>query len=195
MDSNGCVVLASNIKVTPNSSEKIVLNIIRQRGPVVTFQELSEEFTQKKRSLQSLALTLRYSVLFHRVEPGLYALRGARITREGVDAALARRPEIEHNGSIHFSPGGIVTWEINVGTYGIGGTIPAGEAARLAGEWNTVVENTDTGRIKVGDRRIWGLAKAFHELDVKVGDRVALHFNPQARQVQVVKLRKMKDEP
>lgn len=182
-------VLPMGVRVAPNRTEKIILNLIHQRGPVVNFQELSEQFSRKGRSQPSLALALRYSGLFHRVDSGLYTLRGARITREDVEAALARRPEVDRDSVLHFSPKGIVTWEINVGAFGVGGTIPAGEAARLAGEWNATVEEKDMGRIKVGEQQIWGLAKAFRKLGVKVGERIALHFDTRTRQVQVVKLR------
>jgi hypothetical protein len=137
---------------------------------------------------------LRYSVLFRRIDTGLYALRGTRITREDIEAAIARRPVVEQDSSFKFSSDGVITWEINVGTYGLAGTIPAGEAAQLAGEWKTITENVETGQIKVGEQQIWGLAKTFHTLGVIVGDRVALRFDPETRQVRVVKVEQEDEE-
>jgi hypothetical protein len=196
LNSDNCVQLGKGqrIRVKPSAGERIVLDLIKERGPVVTFQELAEEFTRRNRSQPLLPTTLRYSVLFRRVDTGLYALRGTRITREDIEAATARRPVVEQDSSLKFSSNGIITWEINVGTYGLGGTIPAGEAAQLAGEWETLAEKTETGQIKVGEQQIWGLAKAFRKLGVTVGDRIALQFDPEIRRVQVVKVERQENE-
>lgn len=179
---------SKRIKVTLNAGEKTALSLIQKRGPIVTFQELSQDFSEKGLSQPLLSMILRHSVLFNHVDTGLYALRGAKITREEIEVALVRRPRIQHGGALHFSATGIITWEINVGAFGFGGTIPAGEAARLSGEWKAIADNSDMGQIKVGDQQIWGLAKAFRKLAVKVGDRVALHFDPRIRQVQIEKM-------
>jgi transcriptional regulator with XRE-family HTH domain/ribosomal 50S subunit-recycling heat shock protein len=178
----------------PNSGEKIILKQIRSQGPVVNFQELSEAFSKHGRSQPLLATALRHSVLFRRVDDGLYILRGTKITREDVESAARRRPVVEHNGSLHYSSDGTITWAINVGSYALGGTIPTGQAARLIGEWTSRTQGIDTGKIKVGEQQIWGLAKAFRKLNVIVGERIALRFNPATRQVRVEKLEKENHE-
>lgn len=192
-DDRVTITKGKSIKVTLSAGEKTTLSLIRRQGPIVTFQELSEEFSEKGLSQSLLSMILRYSVLFHRVDTGLYTLRGTGVTKEEIEVALARRPAVQQSSTLHYSPDGIITYEVNIGTYGLGGTIPAGEAARLAGEWKAVVDR-DMGKIKVGDLYIYGLAKAFRKLAVKVGDRVALHFDPRIRQVQIEKMETKKHE-
>lgn len=182
------------VQITLNSGEQIIFDQIGDHGPVVTFQELSEAFSEQGRSQPLLATTLRHSVLFRRVDDGLYILRGTKITQDDVESAARRRPVVEKNAALHFSSNGTITWSINVGSYALGGTIPAGQAARLIGEWTSRTQGIDTGKIKVGEQQIWGLAKAFQRLGVKVGERIALRFNPTTRQVQVEKLEKENHE-
>ena len=64
----------------PNASEQLILNCIRDRGPVVSFAELVEAFDRSKFTRAALTVRLQHSPLFDKADTGLYHLRGSRYT-------------------------------------------------------------------------------------------------------------------
>jgi hypothetical protein len=46
-DDRVTITKGKRIKVTLSSGEKITLGLIQKQGPIVTFQELSEEFSER----------------------------------------------------------------------------------------------------------------------------------------------------
>lgn len=190
VDTNNIVTDYPKTKISLNEGERIFFNIVNADGPVVNFNELSHEFEKNKLSSALLSVTLRYSAIVQRIDQGLYTLRGTRLSRQDVEAANARRPEIEQDSTFHYSSDGIITYEINVGVFGKTGTFPVGEAKRLSGEWQVVDNNIHLGNAQVGETQIWGLGKAMKHHRVQLGDRIALRFNPETRTIHIAKMRR-----
>jgi DNA-directed RNA polymerase alpha subunit len=184
------VLPLDGVQVAPNGAEQVILETFKRFGFVVTYYELVGAFVEKGISIPGLYTTLRHSVLFQRLDMGLYSLRGSKIAKDDADAAMARRPTIEQDASLQFTADGYISWEINVGAYGMGGSLPAGEASRLAGEWNGRVGGEDVGLVQINAQQVWRLGRAFSRLEIRIGDRVRLIFDPITKSIEISKVNK-----
>lgn len=67
-----------------------------------------------------------------------------------------------------------------VGSYGI---------RELSGSWSVTHDDKPFGEAKIDDVYLWGLAKLFKKLDIKMGERIELALNTWNRTLSVEKVK------
>jgi len=73
-----------------SGGEKIILDCLRNQGPVVHHKEIEKTFSDKGYSFALIHATLRRSPLFENIGRGLYKLRGVTVSNEDILAAMQR---------------------------------------------------------------------------------------------------------
>ena len=68
------------------------------------------------------------------------------------------------------------------------GVVGAYSIKELSGSWSVIHDSKAFGEARIDEVYLWGLAKLFKELDVKMGDRIELGFNTWNRTVSVEKV-------
>ena len=172
-----------------NEGEKIIMDCLKQIGPVLHHSELVHAFIASDMSFPLLHATLNYSPLFERIESGLYKLRGKKITYQDIERAKTTgeqqplRPEIEYdtNGNIIVS---VTLSAIAVGS----GTILCERFPDLSGaNWECYVNGEEAGELNAVENEFRRLKKPFELLNCQPGERVKFTFNTWERTVEIEK--------
>lgn len=185
---NDCVEWSGENASTVSSGEQIILGSLRATGPVVGFFELAQAFKESGKSLPLLSVTLRYSPLFSRIRPGLYKLRGTNVTQGEIQEASERQPETDSNFEIVYEISGDINVILNLGATAIAtGVISSPHLDALHGRWQLAARGQAFGNARIENKYMWGLLKALHAVDARLGDRVMLKFDPIKRDVTLSK--------
>ncbi len=172
-----------------NAGEVIIMNCLKQIGPVLHHSELVRAFIESDLSVPALSATLNYSPLFDKIESGLYKLRGREVTYQDIERAKAARemhplrPEVEYdtNGNIIVS---ITLSAIAVGS----GTILCERFPDLSGEdWECYIDGERAGELSAVENKFRRLKKPFELLNCQPGERLKFIFNTWERRVAIEK--------
>jgi hypothetical protein len=167
-------------------SEKSLISAIRKNGGVASFLEIAEEFFLQNLSLPAVSVTLKRSPITERLNGGYYKLRGTEISWQEIETAQKRQRRFAQDDEITHGLDGIIRMRFTVNSYAfLAGVVGAYSVKDLSGSWNLVHDGSSIGEAKVEEPYLWGLAKLFKELDVKMGERMELAFNTWNRTLSV----------
>lgn len=168
---------------------KIFADLIEEKGPIVTFQEVCDEFLDNGLSQASAIAALQFSPITKQVSYGLHTIRGNMITQTDFLTANDRRERISANAETKYTPKGEIIYSLNIGAWGLRGVIALSGFENLTGNWDCRLANTDkicTG--KLSEIYIYGLAKPIEKIGAKLGDRIELKFNVENRILTISKV-------
>ena len=172
-----------------SQSEKCLISAIRKNGGVASFLEIAEEFFLQGLSLPAVSVTLKRSPIADRVNEGFHKLRGTEISWQDIEIAQKRQKRFAQDDEITHGLDGIVRMRFTVNSYAfLTGVIGAYSVKGLSGSWDLVHDGASIGEVKIEEQYLWGLAKIFKELDIKMGDRIELGFNTWNRTVSFEKV-------
>lgn len=157
-----------------SGSELRLYHFLTENGPVVTFQELFEANREAGYKTITLAVRLKQSPIIRKVRHGLYALIGASFTQADIDEAASRVREVQARSELRYNIDGTVTYFTNAGPWLLyGGVMNSAELGAFAGEWYT----PNGAKVMIGTPNFWGLDAVVEELELRLGERIALHLN------------------
>ena len=169
-----------------SNSEQVICECIAQYGPVVHHQTLVQAFVDSNMSFPSLHGTLKRSPIFERVGKALYKLRGYIITQEDKDRAKLSASRTPVEIEIEYLMTGALAVNATLGLSAVAsGTLFSENLPDLSGKWRLVVSDNQLREITVTKSEIRGLKKAFHLLNIEIGNRVTLTFDTRNRSLIV----------
>ena len=172
-----------------NGGEDIILNCLREYGPVIHHSEIAQAFIESDYSFPAMHGTLRKSPIFEKIDYALYKLRGEKISYEDIDRARNEGDRIPVD--LEVRP--LITGEIQVfgslGVLSVGtGVFYSENLPNLTGVWNCFVNKTQYADIEAMESEIHGLLKPIENLQCKIGDRICMTFNTWNRSVKIDKV-------
>jgi len=181
---NDLVSWSSPISGVMMESERIILDLFKENGPILSFQEIVDFYLKNGYSAQTATIRIMsLSPIIEKVETGYYKLRGTRHSYEDLEIVKGRQEVYSKNPEVIYGLDGLVRYQITLTTWCLSGVVSISRSCQplpdLTNGWNIYVENSSEsyGKAKRDDTLIWGLSPAFNALSVKMGDRVELVFN------------------
>jgi len=169
-------------RVIIEGSEKLLLELLKEKGPVLNFQEMVEFYLDK--GISSATPTTRImpdSPIIERIDQGLYKLRGRAVTWQEIESARSRQEAFNRNAEVTYGLDGIIRFQVTLGSWTNGGVLSISRTQQPLPEfqegWPVFVEGENVGTARRDDLLIWGLGPAFKKLGVKLGDRIELAFD------------------
>lgn len=173
-----------------SQSEKVLISAISKNGGIVSFLDVAEEFFLRGLSLPSVSKVLRQSPIVEKIEDGLYKLRGANSTWQQIEEAKKRQKRFSQDNVVTHGLDGVVRMKFTVNSYTfLTGVVGAYSIKELSGSWSVIHEGKSFGEAKIDEVYLWGLAKLFKMLDVKMGERIELALNTWNRTLSVEKVK------
>jgi hypothetical protein len=186
--SEGLVAWPKDNSSTLSGGEQIVMKELELRRGIVSFFELVQAFETNNKSVPLLSVTLRYSPVLVKIRSGFYKLRGSTLTPEVLKNALERQPVTVADCELRFDLSGAICCSLNLGNSALSsGVINTPYLEGLTGNWSVLVNNQNHGSARVRNNQMWALGRAFHALQVQLGERVELRFDTWARTVTLSK--------
>jgi hypothetical protein len=174
-----------------NQGEQIILNCLKEKGPVVHHSELAQAFIDSKLSFASLHATLNRTPLIDHIDYALYKLRGAKVTYDEKKRATDEGDRIPVNLEVIPEKSGKIKVIGSLGILPIGtGVFYSENLPNFTGKWHCKIADKDFDNITLMKNEIRGLLKPFEYLECEVGDRVCMTFNTWNRSVSIEKMRK-----
>jgi hypothetical protein len=178
-----------SVKGILSRSEKCLISAIKKNGEVASFLEIAEEFFLQNLSLPAVSVTLKRSPIAERVNEGFHKLRGTEISWQHIEDAKRRQKRFAQDDKITHGLDGVVRMKFTVNSYAfLTGVVGAYSVKELAGSWSVIHKDKSYGEAKIDEVYMWGLAKLFKELGVKMGDRMELGFNTWNRSLSVERI-------
>lgn len=173
-----------------SKSEKSLISAISKNEGVASFLEIAEEFFTQNLSLPAVSVTLKRSPIVEKVNEGFHKLRGTEISWQDIEVAQKRQKRFAQDDEIAHGLDGIVRMRFTVNSYAfLTGVVGANSVKEMLGSWDLIYNGSSIGEVKVEDPYLWGLAKLFKELGVKMGDRMEIAFNTWNRSLSVWKVK------
>jgi RNA polymerase sigma factor (sigma-70 family) len=193
---DGFISYEGQSKGNLNRSERIFLELIEQKGPVVSFQEIIDRFLAEGYSASTATTRIMgRSPIVQRVDEGFYILRGRNYTFQDLEAAKSRQEIFSKDSEVNYCIDGTIKYKITVNSWASGGVISISHSNQPLPElnegWDVYVDGLEKGKARGNDSLIWGLGPAFKALDVKNGDRIELTFD--ARESPKIIVRRIND--
>ncbi len=169
--------------------ESTLVEILLDRGPVMTREELEHLAVDQaglKRS--SFYAYLSYSPVLARFAPGVYGLRGAKISAAQVDAMIPHRARTQVLQDHGWTREGAIWigYRISVagersGVLGVPGAIKA----LVRGSYSLATEDgRDAGMLTL-DENMWGLSSFYRRYGIEAGDYLVVVLELQSRAATV----------
>jgi len=178
-----------SVKGILSQSEKCLISAIRKNDGVASFLEITEEFFLHQLSLPAASVTLRRSPTAEKVNEGLHKLRDTEISWQQIADAKKRQKRFSQDEEITHGLDGVVRMKFTVNSYAfLTGVVGAYSVKELSGSWSIIHKGKSYGDAKMDEVYLWGLAKLFKEMDVKMGDRMELGFNTWNRSVSIERI-------
>jgi hypothetical protein len=172
-----------------SQSEKTLISAIRKNGGVASFLEIAEEFFLQNLSLPAVSRTLRVSPIADKVNDGFHILRGQKVGWQHIEIAQKRQKRFSQDDEVTHGLDGVVRLKFTVNSYAfLTGVIGAWNVKELAGSWIILDEGRPLSDAKIDESYLWGLAKVFKKMEVKMGERLELGFNTWNRTLSVRKV-------
>lgn len=173
-----------------SQSEKVLISAISKNGGIVSFLDVAEEFFLRGFSLPSVSKVLRQSPIVEKIEDGLYKLRGTNSTWQQIEEAKKRQKRFSQDNVVTHGLDGVVRMKFTVNSYTfLTGVVGAYNIKELSGSWSVTHDGKSFGEAKIDDVYLWGLAKLFKILNVKMGERIELALNTWNRTLSVEKVK------
>lgn len=172
-----------------SKSEQCLISAIRKNDGIASFIEIAEEFFLHNLSLPAVSVTLKRSPIVEKVNEGFHKLRGTKITWQDIENAQKRQKRFAQDDEIAHGLDGVVRMKFTINSYAfLTGVVGAGSIKELSGSWEVLDEGIQLGDAKIDEAYLWGLAKIFKKLEVKMGERMELAFNTWNRTLSVRKV-------
>jgi hypothetical protein len=185
-----------HLKGNLTGSEKIFLELIKEKGPVISFQEIIDRYLKEGYSASTAVVRIMgMSPIVERVDTGFYILRGKNFSIQELEAAKQRQELYSKDAKVTYSIDGTIKYELNVNSWARGGVISVSRSCQqlpsLDNGWPVYVDGLQKGIAQRDESLIWGLGKAFNALNVTIGDRIQLTFD--SRESPKIIVRKIND--
>lgn len=169
-------------RVKLGGSDQLLLDLVKEKGPVLSYVEIVEFYAGKGYSFATAtARMMPRSPIIEKIEQGLYKLRGSKITWQDIESAKSRQEAFSRDAEVIYGLDGIIRYRINVGSVEIGGVLSISRSSQPIPDfpdgWPIYVDGVNLGLARRDESLIWGLSSAFTKLGVKLADRVELAFN------------------
>lgn len=163
-------------------SDQLLLDLVKEKGPVLSYVEIVEFYAGKGYSFATAtARIMPKSPIIEKYEHGLYKLRGSKITWQDIESAKSRQEAFSRDAEVIYGLDGIIRYLINVGSVEIGGVLSISRSSQPIPDfpdgWPIYVDGVNLGLARRDESLIWGLSPAFNVLGVKLNDRIELAFN------------------
>ncbi|MBM3181654.1 MAG: hypothetical protein FJZ86_15085 [Chloroflexi bacterium] len=172
-----------------SKSEQCLISAIKKNGGIASFLEIAEEFFLHNLSLPAVSVTLKRSPIAEKVNEGFHKLRDTEIPWQQIEEAKKRQKRFSQEDEVTHGLDGVVRMKFTVNSYAfLTGVVGAYSVKELSGSWSVVNKGKSYGEAKMDEVYLWGLAKVFKELDVRMGDRMELGFNMWNRSLSVERI-------
>ena len=170
-------------------SEQCLISAIKKNGDVASFLEIAEEFFLQNLSLPAVSVTLKRSPIVEKADEGFHKLRGTEISWQQIEDAKKRQKRFSQDDEVTHGLDGVVRMRFTVNSYAfLTGVVGAYSVKELAGSWLVIHKDKSYGDVKIDEVYLWGLARLFKDLGVKMGDRMELGFNTWNRSLTVERI-------
>ena len=169
-----------------SAGETIIMNCLKEIGPVLHHSELALAFTESDLSFPTLHATLNSSPLFDKINSGLYKLRGREITLQDIERAKAAAEPQSLRPEIEYDVRGNTIVSLTLSTIALAsGTIFCEQFRDLSGNWPCYVNGMDAGELIATENEFRHLRKSFELLNCKPGNRLKFIFDMWERTVAI----------
>lgn len=182
IDDNDNVAWDKEINIELSNSEKCLIILLSEKGPIVSFQEivayyLDNNFSRPTATSQIMAR----SPIIERIDTGYYKIRGFKHTWENLNSVMERQQKYAKDAEVIYGVDGLVRYRINLDSWGSGGVINIKLSdlplPNFDEGWRVYVNGENVGKAKRDEFLIWGLSPALAALNAHIGDRLELEFN------------------
>ena len=154
----------------------------------MTYQEICDEFNKHGYSSASATALLSFSPLPKNIGYGLYTNWGNEFTNTEYANANERRERIPANQVINYTQNGEIIFLVNIGVWGLRGTIMLSGLETLEGKWKAVIKGEQKEYFPtVNEGYIYGLEKPLEKMGAKIGNRIQMKFDVENRIVTLSK--------
>jgi predicted DNA-binding protein YlxM (UPF0122 family) len=179
---NGIVSYEGNEKVVISKSDSLFIDLLLEKGAVLSFQDIVEYYLAKGFSFPTATLrVMGESPLVEKIEQGFYKLRGSKVSWQDIENAKFRQEDYSRNAEVIYGLDGIIRYRFTIGSWAAGGVLSISRSCQplpdLNKGWPIFVNNEELGTARRDEYLIWGLSPTFNKLGVKFGDRIELAFD------------------
>lgn len=173
-----------------STGEEILLNCIKQNGPVVHHSQLAQAIIDSNLSFASLHGTLNRTPLIKKIDTALYKIRGKPVTSEDIERAQNVGERIPANVDVQFDKEGNVKVFATIGPLVVGtGVLFSEQLPDLSGKWFSYIGERKFGKLVATEREFRNLVKPLTFLGCKGGDRLQFTFSTWNRNVTIEKVK------
>lgn len=161
--------------------ERTLVDILFEHGPVMRREELEHLAIERGIKVNSFYVYLSYSPVLARFAPGVFGLRGARISAAEVQALIPPRARKQRL----LDHGWTTDGDVWIGYKASSSTVqsgvisaPASLKSVIEGSFDLYTEDeTPIGTLAVRDATIWGLSPFFRRRGVEKGDHLVVRID------------------
>lgn len=171
--------------------ERTMADVLFEHGPVMRRDDF-ERLVVDERGINrsSFYVYLGYSPILARYAPGVYGLRGARVTAAAVDAMIPTRSRRQRLLDHGWTSDGRIWIAYRLSTAAIAGgvlSVPAALKGILRGSFLLKTEHSvPIGTLVAKDGHIWGVGPFFRRWGVEEGDFVVVTVTLNEQQATVL---------
>ena len=185
-----------HLKGNLTGSEKIFLELIKEKGPVISFQEIIDRYLKEGYSASTATLRIMgLSPIVERVDEGLYILRGSNYSFQDVETSRSRQEIFSKDAQVSYCLDGTIKYVLNVNTWAYQGVISISRSCQqlpsLDDGWPVYINGLQKGKALRNESLIWGLGPAFNAIGIMNGDRIELTFD--SREAPKIFVRKINE--
>lgn len=170
-------------------SEKLFLELLRAKGPVVSIYEVAEHLMSGGLSLPAVTRVLQRSPIVERLDRGMYGLRGSRTDWTDLQRARDRQAPILQNSVVRYFTDGAIEFSVTLSRYGaLTGVLACNQLPFLGGGWAVTAGGKPCGLASMDDSFLWGLLPGFQALGLGIGARVNMRFDTRAHTLTMAKV-------
>ncbi len=172
-----------------SKSEQCLISAIKKNGGIASFLEIAEEFFLQKLSLPAVSATLKRSPIAEKVNDGFHKVRGTEISWQDIEIAQKRQKRFAQDDEVTHGLDGVVRMKFTANNYAfLTGVVGAWSVKEMSGSWTVIHDGGPFGDAKIDETYLWGLAKVFKKIGVKMGERIELAFNTWNRTLSIRKV-------
>lgn len=169
--------------------ERTLVEILFEHGPVMRREDLEHIAVGRGVNVNSFYVYLTYSPVLARFAPGVFGLRGARISAAEVQALIPPRVRTQRI----LDHGWTTDGDVWIGYKASHSTVqsgvmsaPASLKSVIEGSFDLYTEDeTPIGTLAVRDATIWGLSPFFRRRGVEEGDHLVVRIDIRAGRATV----------
>lgn len=173
-----------------SGNEQILAEALFEHGPVMRRADL-EELVVLEGGMNRVSFYnyLTYLPILARYAPGVYGLRGARVTAAEISALIPPviRTQVLRNNGWSTDRRLWVVYRLSAAATTSGVlSVPAAFSPLLRGQFNLLTEDDAAmGTLVIEEGRLWGISPFYRRRGVEAGDHLLLTFNLQDRTARV----------